>query len=98
MKVETGFPAPAHILRHAETSQRDTVKRLRSLGLGDDVVTGPIGQADIAQDGVDWLCSNDLQRLVDSAGECNFVTKMPKQPREHAPGVIMIFHQQNAQF
>ena len=79
MKIETGFSTSPDIFVLVKSSKGYAFHGLFSFGLRDHVVAAPIGQANVAQNDVELLRLDNLQRALCAIGDRNFVTEMTEE-------------------
>jgi hypothetical protein len=97
MKIEAGFSASPDIFVVVKSSKGYAFQELLSFGLRDHVVAAPVGQANVAQDDVELLRLDNLQRALGTIGDGNFVTEMTEETGQDLERVSVILDNQNPQ-
>jgi hypothetical protein len=97
MEIEAGFfPAP-DIFVLVKSSKGYAFDGLLSFNLRDHIVAASVGQADVAQDDVELLRLNNLQRALHAIGGQNLVTEMTEETRQDLERFPVVLDNQNAQ-
>ena len=97
VKIESGFFRTLHVLLGAEAGEGDCLDVPFRPRLCGHFVTTSIGQTDVTQHRVDVVRGHDGHRAFHIICSYNVVTKMGKQTRQCAPGILVIFHEQYTQ-
>src|SRR2546428_7310310 len=97
MEVEAGLFAAPNVLICPKPGQGDALHRSLSFRLGDHVVAAAVRQTDIAQNHVELLRSENLQRAPSAIGHGDFVAEVTEKTGQGSSRVAVIFHEQNAQ-
>ena len=97
MEIEAGFlPAP-DVFVPVKSSKGYAFDGLSSFSLRDHVVAAPVGQANVAQDDVELLRLDNLQRALCAIGDRNFVTEMTEETGQDLERFPVILDNQNTQ-
>jgi len=97
MEIEAGFSASPDIFVLVKSSKGYAFDGLFSFGLRDHVVAAPVGQANVAQDDVELLRLDNLQRALCAIGHRNLVTEMTEEAGQDLQRIPVILDNQNTQ-
>ena len=97
MEIEAGFSASPDIFVLVKSSKGYAFDGLFSFGLRDHVVAAPVGQANVAQDDVELLRLDNLQRALCAIGHRNLVAEMTEEAGQDLERVAVILDNQNTQ-
>jgi hypothetical protein len=97
MKIEASFSASPDIFVPVKSGEGYAFDGLFSFGLRDHVVAAPVGQANVAQDDVELLRLDNLQRALYAIGDRNFVTEMTEETGQDLERFPVILDNQNTQ-
>jgi hypothetical protein len=97
VKIESGFFGAPNVFVRAEAGDRDGLDRPLSPGLRDDLVTASIGQADVAQEHIDFSRGEDFFCAANILRSYNVMTKMGEQARQDMSRVAVVFYEQDPQ-
>jgi hypothetical protein len=97
MEIEASFlPAP-DVFVPVKSSKGYSFNGLFSFRLRDHVVAAPVGQANVAQDDVELLRLDNLQRAPHAIGDQNLVTEMAEETGQDLERFPVILDNQNTQ-
>jgi len=97
MEIEAGLSASPDIFVLVKSSKGYAFDGLFLFGLRDHVVAGPVGQANVAQDDVELLRLDNLQRALCAIGDRNLVTEMTEEAGQDLERIPVILDNQNTQ-
>ena len=97
MEIEAGFSASPDIFVLVKSSKGYAFDGLFLFGLRDHVVAAPVGQANVAQDDVELLRLDNLQRALRAIGDQNLVTEMAEETGQDLERFPVILDNQNTQ-
>src|SRR6266566_6310605 len=97
MKIESRLFAAPNVFVRAKPGDSHRFNRLLAFYLGNHLVAGAIGKANVAQHDIEFLRLHDFQSALRIIGDGNLVSEMSEQTRQGLSCVSVIFHEQNAQ-
>ena len=97
MEIEAGFSASPDIFVLVKSSKGYAFDGLFLFGLRDHVVAAPVGQANVAQDDVELLRLDNLQRALCAIGDRNLATEMTEEAGQDLERIPVILDNQNTQ-
>jgi len=97
MEIEAGFSAAPDVFVPVKSSKGYAFDGLFSFRLRDHVVAAPVGQANVAQDDVELLRLDNLQRALHAIGDQNLVTEMAEETGQDLERFPVILDNQNTQ-
>jgi hypothetical protein len=97
VEIEASFLASPDVFLFVKSSKGYAFDWLFSFGLSDYLVAAPVWQANVAQDNIELLQLDNLQRALRAIGQRNLVTEMIEQAGQYSQRVDVIFDDQNSQ-
>jgi hypothetical protein len=97
VEIEASFLASRDVFLFVKSSKGYAFDWLFSFGLSDYLVAAPVWQANVAQDNIELLQLDNLQRALRAIGQRNLVTEMIEQAGQYSQRVGVIFDDQNSQ-
>ena len=77
--------------------ERYRFDRSSSLSLGNNVVAVAVRQSDVAQDDIELFGVNQVQRILRSVSDRNFMAEMIEKTRQRLQRIAVIFDHKNTQ-